>query len=520
MERTGRHPEPGRRTPVLLRPCPAARSADRAHRSGRLPCGELGQRGPGAAHARPGRAHRRGVRHRAGTHTGPARRAGHSADLGQHVRRDPAGRRGTAGRGPGHGHERLRGADARRNADRPAVGHPGIADRRDPDHLHRDHRGICRARRARPVLLRRPGRAWVRGHGGWCRVGVAAGTAHRTRLRTAREGCGFPGRTAAEHRAVIAILRKGPSGKERSMRHKFRMAVALAGAGTLLALAGCGGGKSNPLDGASGGAGEVVVGSANFQENVLLGEIYAQALEAKGIKVKRQFNIGAREIIFGQIKSGTLTILPEYNGALLAYVDKSASATSTADVNAALVAKLPAELELLTSSAAQDKDSVTVTKETAAKYNLKSLPDLAPVAKDLVLGGPPEFKTRVQGVVGLARDYGIMFKEFKSLDTAGPITVAALKKGDVQAANLFTTDPAIPENGFVVLDDPKSLFSSQNVTPLVYKARVNDTIRNALNAVSAKLDTTTLAALDKKVISDKQDVEAVAKEWLTAQQLR
>jgi len=298
------------------------------------------------------------------------------------------------------------------------------------------------------------------------------------------------------------------------------MAVALAGAGTLLALAGCGGGKSNPLDGASGGAGEVVVGSANFQENVLLGEIYAQALEAKGIKVKRQFNIGAREIIFGQIKSGTLTILPEYNGALLAYVDKSASATSTADVNAALVAKLPAELELLTSSAAQDKDSVTVTKETAAKYNLKSLPDLAPVAKDLVLGGPPEFKTRVQGVVGLARDYGIMFKEFKSLDTAGPITVAALKKGDVQAANLFTTDPAIPENGFVVLDDPKSLFSSQNVTPLVYKARVNDTIRNALNAVSAKLDTTTLAALDKKVISDKQDVEAVAKEWLTAQQLR
>jgi len=298
------------------------------------------------------------------------------------------------------------------------------------------------------------------------------------------------------------------------------MAVALAGAGTLLALAGCGGGKSNPLDGASGGAGEVVVGSANFQENVLLGEIYAQALEAKGVKVKRQFNIGAREIIFGQIKSGTLTILPEYNGALLAYVDKSASATSTADVNAALVAKLPAELELLTSSAAQDKDSVTVTKETAAKYNLKSLPDLAPVAKDLVLGGPPEFKTRVQGVVGLARDYGIMFKEFKSLDTAGPITVAALKKGDVQAANLFTTDPAIPENGFVVLDDTKSLFSSQNVTPLVYKARVNDTIRNALNAVSAKLDTTTLAALDKKVISDKQDVEAVAKEWLTAQQLR
>jgi len=160
-----------------------------------------------------------------------------------------------------------------------------------------------------------------------------------------------------------------------------------------------------------------------------------------------------------------------------------------------------------------------VSGATAAKYNLKTLEDLAPVAKDLVLGGPPEFKTRIKGVVGLTKTYGITFKEFKSLDTAGPITVAALKKGDVQAANLFTTDPAVPENGFVVLEDPKSLFGSENVTPLVNKAKVNDTIRAALNAVSAKLDTTTLAALDKKVQTDKADVETVAKEWLTAQKL-
>jgi osmoprotectant transport system substrate-binding protein len=298
--------------------------------------------------------------------------------------------------------------------------------------------------------------------------------------------------------------------------HRRISLVAVAGVTALLALADCGGSNTNPLDAPSGGAGggSVVVGSANFQENVLLGEIYAQALEAKGVKVTRQFNIGAREIIYDQIKSGRLSILPEYNGALLAYLDKDNPATSTADVNTALKGKLPAELELLNSAAAEDKDSVVVTKETATKYNLKSLTDLAAVSKDLVLGGPPEFKTRTQGVVGLASTYGIQFKEFKSLDTAGPITVAALKKGDVQAANLFTTDPAVPENGFVVLDDPKSLFSSQNVTPLVNKAKVNDTVRGALNAVSAKLDTTTLAALDKKVQSDKQDVEAVAKAWL------
>lgn len=306
------------------------------------------------------------------------------------------------------------------------------------------------------------------------------------------------------------------------MHRRFSLVGAVAGVTALLALSACGGGNSNPLDtpsGGGGGGGSVVVGSANFQENVLLGEIYAQALEAKGVKVTRQFNIGAREIIFDQIKSGQLSILPEYNGALLAYLDKNPTATGTADVNAALKGKLPAELELLNSAAAEDKDSVVVTSETATKYKLKSLTDLGAVSKDLVLGGPPEFKTRTQGVVGLASMYGIQFKEFKSLDTAGPITVAALKKGDVQAANLFTTDPAVPENGFVVLDDPKSLFSSQNITPLVNKAKVNDTVRAALNAVSAKLDTTTLASLDKKVISDKQDAEAVAKAWLKDQGL-
>ncbi len=294
---------------------------------------------------------------------------------------------------------------------------------------------------------------------------------------------------------------------------------AAVGLAALLALTACGGGQ-NPLEqGGTAQPGTVTVGSANFQENVLLAEIYAQALEAKGVKVTRKFNIGSREVIFNQIKSGGLTILPEYNGALLAYLDQNTKATSTEQVNAELKAKLPAELELLDSSRAEDKDSVTVTKETAAKYRLKTLADLAPVAKNLVLGGPPEFKTRVQGVVGLKSVYGVEFKEFKPLDTAGPVTVAALKNGDIQAANLFTTDPSIPQNGFVVLEDPKHLFSAQNVTPLVYKKGVDAKTRSALNAVSAKLDTKTLTELDKRLIVDKDDVEEIAKDWLKSQGL-
>lgn len=301
-----------------------------------------------------------------------------------------------------------------------------------------------------------------------------------------------------------------------------RAALALAALLTLAACADDNGG-SNPLASPSPGggatsapaaAGAVTVGSANFPESVLLGEIYAQALEAKGVKVTKQLNIGARELTYSQIQSGGLSIMPEYNGALLAYLDKASQAHTTEEVNAELATKLPPSLKLLDSAAAQDKDTVAVTQETATKHNLKAIPDLAPVAGQLVVGGPPEFKTRQHGLVGLEEVYKVKFKSFKSLDTGGPLTVAALKKGDVDAANLFTTDPAIEANNFVILEDPENLFGSQNVTPLIHQSADNETVRSALNAVSAKLDTPTLADLLKKVVSDKEDADKVAGDWL------
>jgi osmoprotectant transport system substrate-binding protein len=298
----------------------------------------------------------------------------------------------------------------------------------------------------------------------------------------------------------------------------IRIRTAAIAALALAMLAACGGTSTsgNPLGNSSAKSGTIVVGSANFPENVLLGEIYAQVLEKAGEKVERKFNIGAREIIYGQIKSGSLTVLPEYNGALLAFLDKTDTSSTTETVNAALKAKLPSGLAILDSAKAEDKDSVSVTKDTAAKYHLTSIADLAPVAKDLVLGGPPEFKTRKQGVLGLKSEYGVVFKSFKSLDTAGPISVGALKNGDVDAANLFTTDPAIDANGFIPLQDPKNLFGAQNVTPLVYQSGVDDKARTALNGVSAKLDTATLASMVKKMVVDKQDAAVLAKDWISS----
>jgi osmoprotectant transport system substrate-binding protein len=286
-----------------------------------------------------------------------------------------------------------------------------------------------------------------------------------------------------------------------------------------LTLAACGSsGKpsSNPLAAPSASKGTVVVGSANFPESTLIGEIYAQALEAKGIKVTRRFNIGAREVYYPQVVSCAITVMPEYNGALLTTsVDKTSTAVTTAQVNAALTAKLPSSVEILNSSSAQDKDSVTVTSATAANDHLTSISDLAPHAKAIVIGGPPEFLTRADGIVGLKKIYGLTFKQFQPLDEAGPVTVAALKSGKVQAADLFTTDPSILLNKFVVLQDPKNLFAAQNVTPLVCKKSATTTITDTLNAISAKLTTAGLLDMDKLTGVNKEDYSTVAKNWLS-----
>ncbi len=143
----------------------------------------------------------------------------------------------------------------------------------------------------------------------------------------------------------------------------------------------------------------------------------------------------------------------------------------------------------------------------------------ATIAGKLILGGPPEFETRVDGVPGLQKIYGVVFGGYKVLDTGGPVTVTALKNGQVDAADLFTTDPSIAANGFVVLKDPKNDFAAQNVLPLINKAKATSGVTSVLNGVSAKLDTASLSAMLTKVQNDKQDPDAVAKQWLKSEDL-
>jgi osmoprotectant transport system substrate-binding protein len=304
------------------------------------------------------------------------------------------------------------------------------------------------------------------------------------------------------------------------MLTKTRLVALATVVAAMFPLSACGGDPTASGGSGSGGGSTITVGSANFPENELLAEMYSQSLEAKGVKVNRKFNIGARELYLKALKDGSIDMIPEYNGALLAALSPSGTVpndVSTPDeVLAALQKVLPKGTETTEQSAAEDKDTLTVTSETANKYHLKKIDDLKPVASKFVLGAGPEFAKRYQGVVGLKKLYGLTFKEFKPLDPGGPLTKAALKKGDIQVANIFSTDSTIETDKLVVLDDTKNLFLAQNVVPVIRSSKVNADVKSALNDVSKALTTEDLTKYLAEVAVDKKDPQTVAKEFLDA----
>jgi osmoprotectant transport system substrate-binding protein len=296
--------------------------------------------------------------------------------------------------------------------------------------------------------------------------------------------------------------------------------IALVAAATLL-LAGCG--DDDPLSEGGGDDGDrtIRVGSANFPESIVLAEVYAGALEAEGITVEKQLNIGSRESYIQALTADDpdLDAFPEYTGNLRLYFNPDATATAPEEVYSELVDALPDSLTALDMAPAEDKDAVVVTSETAEQYDLSEIGDLAPVAGELTLGGPPEWKTRQTGVPGLEEKYGVVFGDFRELDAGGPLTLRALQNGQVDAGNIFSTSPNVASGELVALEDPESLFAAQNVVPLVRTEVLDDDVESALNGVSEALTQDALLELVDRVVTDKEDPVDVAADFLAEHDL-
>ena len=300
--------------------------------------------------------------------------------------------------------------------------------------------------------------------------------------------------------------------------HYRSLAIVVA----VLALITAACGSSNPLGGgsSSGDLKSIVVGSADFPESKIIAEIYAQALEANDFTVRRQLGIGSREAYIPAVQDHSIDLIPEYTGNLLQFFDATTTAKSPDAVVLALLRELPGDLSILTPSPAEDVDTVAVTRDTATKWNLKTIGDLAAHSADVKFGAPSEFLTRTEGLPGLKKNYGLDISpgNFVALnDGGGPATVRALVNGDVTAADIFSTSPAIPQHDLVVLADSKNNFLAANVVPLVSSQKKSTKLKTVLDAVSAKLTPEDLIKLNTSVSGNQGvDPDEAARNWVRA----
>ncbi len=302
---------------------------------------------------------------------------------------------------------------------------------------------------------------------------------------------------------------------------KTRIAAVLAAG--VLALSACS--SANPMgsasaapSGSASASTTLVIGSQQYYSNEIIAELYAQALEAKGFTITRQYQIGQREVYLPELQGGKIDVFPEYSGNLLQYLDKSATAKTGDEVTAALPKALGTALRPLTPAAATDQDSYNVTKENADKFGLASIADLAKAGDTLKVCANSELAKRPYGPPGLKSEYGLNVEVTPVEDSGGPLTVKALKDGDCLTADIYSGDPSIAANGLVTLSDPKSLILPQNVVPIV-SAKVNEEAAAVIDKVSAALSTADLVALNALSVDKQESSSVIAKGWLTTKGL-
>jgi osmoprotectant transport system substrate-binding protein len=261
----------------------------------------------------------------------------------------------------------------------------------------------------------------------------------------------------------------------------------------------------------------ITVGSFDFPESELLGELYAQALERAGFEVRRAFDVGPRELLMPALQRGLVEVVPEYEGSALGFLGGRPSADAAEEHGALLDALAARGLTALEPARAQDRNAFVVTAGTAARLDLRSLSDLRTDAGTLHFGGPPECQDRPLCLAGLRDVYGLRFASFTPLDAGGPVTLQALREGFVDVGLLFSTAAALNGNEFVQLIDDRRLEPSERVVPVIrgdLTARFGPAATDALDAASASITTGDLREMNAAVAAG-TPVAVVASRWLT-----
>ncbi|MEA2248542.1 MAG: osmoprotectant transport system substrate-binding protein [Solirubrobacteraceae bacterium] len=315
-------------------------------------------------------------------------------------------------------------------------------------------------------------------------------------------------------------------------RRRGLLLSLLALALTALVAAGCGGGDSGGSGGAASsssssssasdqpgkGKPPLTIGTKDFTEEFVLGELYSQALKAKGYTVTLKRNIGPTEIVDKALTSKRIDAYPEYTGITVAVVAKDdlpKTAPETADAAKAFYEGRGQTV--IGPTPFQDVDAIATTKEYAQKNSLASVADLKGLPS-FRLGARPEFKSRFTGLVGMRKEYGITNAKFRQL--ALGLQYQALDKGDVDAANVFSTDAQLASGKYTVLKDPKGIFGFQNVHFVInkdkYDALGGQAFADVIAAVNKLLTNDAMQSMNSAVDLDKKDPRVVAGQFLQA----
>lgn len=299
--------------------------------------------------------------------------------------------------------------------------------------------------------------------------------------------------------------------------------LALGAASLVLILSACtpGGSGGSPSASAAANKPAVKVGSAGFYEAALVGEMYAQALEAKGYTVERHLEIGERPAVHSAMESGDVNLIPEYLGGLagqgLGIEELSPDAqTAWNNMQTALADKGWVSFDF---SPGTDADGFAVRKETASQYSLETMSDLAEVADKLVWGVAEGCPDNPVCGPGLKDTYGIDLSkvQVESLPPCSTDIATALNDSAIDVAQVCTTQPEISSMNLVLLADDKHLQPAQNMVPIASKELANAApadFADTLNAISAKLTTEALTQLGERIVVNHEEIPDVARQFL------